>query len=95
LPRDSGYEWKNYEARIPYPSYVAKFPRNSDISSLTIYLPKDADNKIWNKRVSYVLMKYFTISYASDLPFQVDSFSSFVDEMKEQQKMMNYLLLAI
>jgi ABC-type antimicrobial peptide transport system permease subunit len=92
---EMGYEWKNYEAWIPYPSFMAKFPVNSEISSLTVFLPKDVDNKLWQKRVSYALMKFFNASHVSELNFQVESFSSYVDEMKEQQKMMNYLLLAI
>ena len=93
--RETGYEWKNYEAWIPYPSFMAKFPRNSEISSLTVFLPKDVDNKLWQKRISYALMKFFNVSYARDLNFHIDSFSSYIDEMKEQQRMMNYLLLAI
>jgi len=95
MAREAGYEWKNYEAWIPYASFVANFPRNSEISHLAVFLPKDVDNKLWQKRVSYALMKFFNISHVANLNFQVDSFSSYIDEMKEQQKMMNYLLLAI
>ena len=95
LPRESWYEWKNYEAWIPYPTFVAKYPQNSHIYSLTVYLPTDADNAVWNKRITYALMKYYGVSHVSGLPFQVESFSSYIDEMKEQQKTTNNLLLAI
>jgi len=94
--RETGREWKNYEAWIPYPSFVARFPnRGNEISSLTVFLPHDADNKLRQKRISYALMKFFNLSHVSELNFEITSFATYVDEMKEQQKMMNLLLLAI
>ncbi|MDD3868813.1 MAG: ABC transporter permease [Candidatus Absconditabacteria bacterium] len=95
LPRESGYEWKNYEAWIPYPTMAAKFPQNAELSSLTIYLPAMEDNKHRQDRISYVMLKYYNIYSLEEASFEVDSFSKYIDEMKEQQKMMNYLLLAI
>ena len=88
-------DWKNYEARIPFTTYSQRFPNNVDISSLTIYLPPMADNAVWQKRISYALMKSFNLSSISEMNLMVESFSKYIDEMKEQQKMMNYLLLAI
>jgi ABC-type antimicrobial peptide transport system permease subunit len=40
-------------------------------------------------------MKYYGVDHISSLPFQIDSFSKYIDEMKQQQQTMNYLLLAI
>jgi putative ABC transport system permease protein len=40
-------------------------------------------------------MKFYHLSHISELNFTIDSISKYVEEMKEQQKMMNYLLLAI
>ncbi|GHV24551.1 hypothetical protein FACS1894176_01150 [Bacteroidia bacterium] len=50
---------------------------------------------MWQKRISYALMKYYGVANVSDLSLQVDSFSKYIDQIKDQQKMMNYLLLAI
>jgi putative ABC transport system permease protein len=88
-------DWKSYDARIPFPTFAARFPNNANFSYLTIYLAPTADNAIWQKRVSYALMKFYNISHISELNFTIDSFSKYIDEMKDQQKMMNYLLLAI
>jgi putative ABC transport system permease protein len=96
--KDTPTEYQNrkiYEARIPYPSFASKFPNNATLSSLTIYLAPTADNVIWQKRISYAMMKFYNVSHISELPFTIDSFSKYIDQMKEQQKMMNYLLLAI
>ena len=60
-----------------------------------MYLPTQADNAVRNKRITYALMKFYGVSHVSSLPFQVESFSSYIDEMKEQQKTTNNLLLAI
>ncbi|GHW02846.1 ABC transporter permease [candidate division SR1 bacterium] len=92
---EDGGDWKNYEARIPFSTFQLKFPQRAALSSLTIYLSPTADNVLWQKRISYALMKYFGLSHISELNFTIDSFSKYIDEMKEQQKMMNYLLLAI
>ncbi|MDR0859518.1 MAG: hypothetical protein LBO09_00620 [Candidatus Peribacteria bacterium] len=94
-PLYSNAERKTYEARIPFPTFLARFPQNADLYSLTIYLPALADNAVWQKRISYALLKYYQLSHISELNFTIDSISKYVDEMKEQQKMMNYLLLAI
>jgi hypothetical protein len=92
---ENGGNYKNYEAWIPFSTYVERFTTNVDISSLTIYLSPMADNAVWQKRISYALMKYFNLSNVSEMNLTVDSFSKYVDEAKDQQKMMNYLLLVI
>lgn len=90
-----GGDWKNYEARIPYPTFAAKFPNESTINNLSLYLPVNEDNEVWQKRVSYALMKYYGASTISELSVEIDSISKYIDQMKQQQQMMNYLLLAI
>ncbi|MDR0607146.1 MAG: ABC transporter permease [Candidatus Peribacteria bacterium] len=92
---EGGGDRKSYEARIPYQTFTVKFPDSSDISNLSIYLPVNEDNLLWQQRLSYVLMKYYGVKYISNLPFQIESFSKYIDQMKQQQQMMNYLLLAI
>jgi ABC-type antimicrobial peptide transport system permease subunit len=89
------YKRKNYEARIPYQTFAAKFPQQSNIGNLSIYLPVNENNVTWQKRISYALMKYYGITHVSAFGMQVDSFSKYIDQIKDQQKMMNYLLLAI
>ena len=88
-------ERKNYEARIPFTTYSQRFPNQVEISSLTVYLPPMEDNAVWQKRISYALMKHFNLSHISEMNLMIESFSKYIDEMKDQQKMMNYLLLAI
>jgi ABC-type antimicrobial peptide transport system permease subunit len=90
-----GGDWKSYEARIPYPTFAAKYPNESSISNFALYLPVNEDNGMRKKRISYALMKYYGASSISGLPLEINSISKYVDQMKEQQKMMNYLLLAI
>jgi putative ABC transport system permease protein len=53
------------------------------------------DNALWQKRLSYALMKYYRVSNLSQLALNIDSFAKYVDQMREQQAMMNYLLLTI
>ncbi|MDR0649867.1 MAG: ABC transporter permease [Candidatus Peribacteria bacterium] len=93
--REGGGDWKNYEARIPYPTFAAKYPNESTISNLSLYLPVREDNEIWKKRISYALMKYYGASHISDLALEIESIAKYIDQMKQQQQMMNYLLLAI
>jgi putative ABC transport system permease protein len=96
LKKDLNYgDRKNYEAWIPFPTFIARFPQNSELYNLTIYLSPTADNALRQKRISYALMKFYRLSDISELNFTIDSFSKYIDEMKDQQKMMNYLLLAI
>lgn len=93
--RESDFQRKNYSVRIPYTTIKQKYPNRSDISSFVVYLPTTADNNIWRKRVLYALMKYYWKNNISEAWVEVDSFSKYVDEMKQQSKTMNYLLLAI
>lgn len=93
--REENFSWKDYSVWIPYTTIKAKNPNRSNISDLVVYLPNDADNNIWRKRVLYALMKYYNKNDVSDAWIQVDSFSKYVDEMKKQSQTMNYLLLAI
>jgi ABC-type antimicrobial peptide transport system permease subunit len=90
-----GGDWKNYEVRIPYPTFAAKYPRESSISNFSLYLPVNEDNDVRKKRISYALMKYYGVSSISNLPLEINSISKYIDQIKEQQQMMNYLLLAI
>ncbi|MDR0859683.1 MAG: ABC transporter permease, partial [Candidatus Peribacteria bacterium] len=55
-------DWKNYDARIPYPSFASRFPNNATLGALTMYLAPTEDNAVWQKRVSYALMKFYNIS---------------------------------
>jgi ABC-type antimicrobial peptide transport system permease subunit len=89
------FENSSFEMWTPYSAFSIKFPDAKTLYSFTVYLDATADNALWQKRISYALMKYYNISHVSALPFQVSSFSQYIDQMKEQQKMMNYLLLAI
>ena len=93
--REQNFSWKEYSVWIPYTTIKAKNGDRSDISDLVVYLPNDADNNIWRKRVMYALMKYYWKNDVSEAGIQVDSFSKYVDEMKKQSQTMNYLLLAI
>lgn len=93
--REENFSWKDYSVWIPYTTIKVKNSDRSDISDLVVYLPNDADNNIWRKRVMYALMKYYNKNDVSEAGIQVDSFSKYVDEMKKQSQTMNYLLLAI
>ena len=93
--RDSNFQRKNYTVRIPYTTIKHYFPHNSNISNFVIYLPTSADNNVWRKRVLYALMKYYNKTDISEAWIEVDSFSKYIDEMKQQSQTMNYLLLAI
>lgn len=93
--QESWFEWKDYSMRIPYTTIVKRNSQQSEISSLVVYLPTTADNRLWRKRVLYALMKYYNKSDVSSSGIQVDSFSSYVDEMKKQSQTMNYLLIII
>ena len=93
--REENFSWKNYSVWIPYTTIKQTNPNRSNISDLIVYLPNDADNKIWRKRVLYALMKYYNKTNISEAWIEVDSFSKYVDEMKKQSQTMNYLLLAI
>jgi ABC-type antimicrobial peptide transport system permease subunit len=86
---------ETYDAWIPYSTFAAKFPNESRLHYFTIYLEPTADTKVWQKRISYALMKYYNVNHISALSFQIESLAKYVDQMKEQQRMMNYLLLAI
>jgi putative ABC transport system permease protein len=94
-PEESKYGSLPYYAWIPYSTFSSKFPNESNLNSFTVYLDATSDNEVWQKRISYALMKYYGIAHVSKFPFTVVSFSKYVDQMKEQQKMMNYLLLTI
>jgi ABC-type antimicrobial peptide transport system permease subunit len=88
-------EYASYEMWIPYSTFSLKYANAKELYAITVYLDATADNDLWQKRISYALMKYYNISHISKLSFQVSSFAKYIDQIKEQQKMMNYLLLAI
>lgn len=93
--QESWFEWKDYSLWIPYTTIKKQRWTQSEISSLTVYLPKTADNRLRRKRVLYALMKYYDKNDVGSAWIEVDSFSSYVDEMKKQSQTMNYLLIAI
>jgi hypothetical protein len=51
---------------IPYTTIKQVNPNRSNISDLIVYLPNDADNNIWRKRVLYALMKYYNKTNISE-----------------------------
>ncbi|MDR2415475.1 MAG: ABC transporter permease [Candidatus Peribacteria bacterium] len=92
---EANLDYVSYEIWLPYSTFSLKYPNARELYSFTIYLDATADNTLWQKRISYALMKYYNISHVSQLSFEISSFAKYIDKIKDQQKMMNYLLLAI
>ncbi len=83
------------EMYIPITTLQKKITNKKAYDSIIVSLDKSEDNRTWEKRLQYVLLKYYGYSTISEAGFYTSSYSSFMDELKKTQSTMKYLLLAI
>lgn len=88
-------EWEGASLYIPITTMQERLNHNSNISSLTIHLDPTADNALWQKRITYLLLKKYNIANKQQAWFSIYSFAKYTEQLNSSMAVMNYLLLAI
>ena len=83
------------QAFAPDTTIAQRIKHSNELSTFDIYLEKQADNDLWNKRFTYMLMKKFNMSNAATAGFEISSFAEFVKQIEQTTSMMKAFLLFI
>lgn len=83
------------QAFAPDTTIAQRIKHSNELSTFDIYLEKQADNNLWNKRFTYMLMKKFNMSSAATAGFEISSFAEFVKQIEQTTSMMKAFLLFI
>lgn len=70
-------------AYIPSTTFLERVKKGEKISSLEVYLDPEDDNKLWQDRLTYLLLKKFNLSHAEDAGFTVWSFAEYSKQIKK------------
>lgn len=83
------------QAYVPDTTVLQRIKHNDELSSFDVFLDKDADNAVWNKRLMYLLMKKFNIDNAASAGFEISTFAEFIKKIEQTTSMMKNFLLFI
>ena len=93
LPKQEYDRWA--QAYFPDTTVTERILHKNTIDSFDVFLPPDGDNKLWQKRISYLLLKKYNKTSISDAGFKVHSYAEMVDQMKQSLQGMKLFLLVM
>lgn len=83
------------QAYVPDTTVAQRIKHSDQLSTFDVFLDKQADNALWNKRLTYLLMKKFNVDNAASAGFDISSFAEFVKKIEQTTGMMKSFLLFI
>lgn len=83
------------QAYIPDTTVMDRVTHKSVVDSFDVLLSPDDDNRLWQNRLSYLLLKRYNKTSMSNAGFKIESFADMVEQMKKSLQGMKMFLLAM
>ena len=80
---------------MPDTTVTDRVTHKNAVNSFDVFLSPDDDNKLWQNRLSYLLLKRYNKTSMSNAGFRIESFADMVEQMKKSLQGMKMFLLAM
>jgi hypothetical protein len=80
---------------MPDTTVTDRVTHKNAVNSFDVLLSPDDDNKLWQNRLSYLLLKRYNKTSMSNAGFKIESFADMVEQMKKSLQGMKMFLLAM